>query len=329
MKLATYETDGGAAGRPRRRRRAAVCSTSPPRRRAVGWDPAPFASMLALIDADDVGLDLAARTRRGPRRPWAPLAEVSLLAPAAGAAADARRACRSRPISASPGAAAARWRRARRAARRRSARRWRSRPNRSPKSTGRLPIYYITNRFIVAGPETTVRWPRYSQVMDYELEIAIVTRRTRANIPEGEAADHIFGYTIFNDFSARDRQRVEMARPARPRQGQELRRRQRAGAVDRHAGRTRRPRRRCKSRCGSTARRAPRARRPTCCSRSRRFSPTPRRTRRSTPARCSAPAQSAIAAAWRSAAFSKAATRSNLHVDRIGVLRNRVVAQID
>jgi 2-keto-4-pentenoate hydratase/2-oxohepta-3-ene-1,7-dioic acid hydratase in catechol pathway len=73
-----------------------------------------------------------------------------------------------------------------------------------------LPIYYITNRLVVAGPEATVRWPRYSQVMDYELEIAIVTRRTRANIPLTEANEHIFGYTIFNDFSARDRQRVEM-----------------------------------------------------------------------------------------------------------------------
>jgi len=65
-----------------------------------------------------------------------------------------------------------------------------------------LPIYYITNRFTVVGTGTTVHWPRYSEVMDYELEVAIVTRRTRANIPRSEAATHIFGYTIFNDFSA-------------------------------------------------------------------------------------------------------------------------------
>ena len=45
--------------------------------------------------------------------------------------------------------------------------------------------------------------------MDYELEIAIVTKRTRANIPANEAGGHIFGYTIFNDFSARDRQAIE------------------------------------------------------------------------------------------------------------------------
>jgi 2-keto-4-pentenoate hydratase/2-oxohepta-3-ene-1,7-dioic acid hydratase in catechol pathway len=46
--------------------------------------------------------------------------------------------------------------------------------------------------------------------MDYEPEIAIVTKRTRADIPVAEAAGHIFGYTIFNDFSARDRQAIEM-----------------------------------------------------------------------------------------------------------------------
>ncbi len=73
-----------------------------------------------------------------------------------------------------------------------------------------LPIYYITNRFTVVGPGATVLWPRYSNVMDYELEVAIVTKRTRANIPAREAGAHIFGYTIFNDFSARDRQAVEM-----------------------------------------------------------------------------------------------------------------------
>jgi 2-keto-4-pentenoate hydratase/2-oxohepta-3-ene-1,7-dioic acid hydratase in catechol pathway len=74
----------------------------------------------------------------------------------------------------------------------------------------KLPIYYITNRMMVRGPGTTVLWPRYSKIMDYELEFGIVTRRTRANIPLGEARDHIFGYTIFNDFSARDMQMIEM-----------------------------------------------------------------------------------------------------------------------
>lgn len=72
------------------------------------------------------------------------------------------------------------------------------------------PIFYITNRFSVRGTNTTVIWPRYSKVMDYELEFGIITKNKAANISATKAKDHIFGYTIFNDFSARDAQRVEM-----------------------------------------------------------------------------------------------------------------------
>ena len=79
-----------------------------------------------------------------------------------------------------------------------------------PEVYRKQPIYYITNRFSVRGTNTTVKWPRYSQVMDYELEFGIITRNKGANIPASRAKDHIFGYTIFNDFSARDAQRVEM-----------------------------------------------------------------------------------------------------------------------
>jgi 2-keto-4-pentenoate hydratase/2-oxohepta-3-ene-1,7-dioic acid hydratase in catechol pathway len=72
------------------------------------------------------------------------------------------------------------------------------------------PIFYITNRFSVRGTNTTVKWPRYSQVMDYELEFGIITGGKGSNISATKAKDHIFGFTIFNDFSARDAQRVEM-----------------------------------------------------------------------------------------------------------------------
>lgn len=72
------------------------------------------------------------------------------------------------------------------------------------------PIYYITNRFSVIGPEETVRWPRYSKYMDFELELAAVLWKGGKDIKVEDAADHIFGYTIFNDFSARDTQLVEM-----------------------------------------------------------------------------------------------------------------------
>ena len=79
-----------------------------------------------------------------------------------------------------------------------------------PEIYRQLPIYYITNRFSVRGTNTTVKWPRYSKVMDYELEFGIITQNKGANIPASKAKDHIFGYTIFNDFSARDAQGIEM-----------------------------------------------------------------------------------------------------------------------
>jgi 2-keto-4-pentenoate hydratase/2-oxohepta-3-ene-1,7-dioic acid hydratase in catechol pathway len=79
-----------------------------------------------------------------------------------------------------------------------------------PEVYRRQPIYYFTNRFSVRGTDTTVKWPRYSKVMDYELEFGIITKNKGANIPASRAKDHIFGFTIFNDFSARDAQRIEM-----------------------------------------------------------------------------------------------------------------------
>ena len=73
-----------------------------------------------------------------------------------------------------------------------------------------LPIYYITNRMVVQGPGATIQWPSYSRVMDYELEFGIVVGRNARNVSVETARDHIFGYTIFNDFSARDQQAKEM-----------------------------------------------------------------------------------------------------------------------
>jgi 2-keto-4-pentenoate hydratase/2-oxohepta-3-ene-1,7-dioic acid hydratase in catechol pathway len=72
------------------------------------------------------------------------------------------------------------------------------------------PIYYITNRFSVAGPGSIVKWPRYSKLIDYELELACVTKGRASNISVRGAGSHIFGFTIYNDFSARDAQRAEM-----------------------------------------------------------------------------------------------------------------------
>lgn len=72
------------------------------------------------------------------------------------------------------------------------------------------PIFYITNRFSVAGHGADIHWPAYSKYMDYELEVAVIIGTKGRDIAEADAGDHIFGFTIFNDFSARDTQLIEM-----------------------------------------------------------------------------------------------------------------------
>ena len=84
------------------------------------------------------------------------------------------------------------------------------------------PIYYKANRFSTNAPDADVIWPTYSQHMDYELELAAVTGRGGRDIQPDNALSHIFGYTIFNDFSARDAQLAEMAGQLGPAKGKDF-----------------------------------------------------------------------------------------------------------
>lgn len=75
-----------------------------------------------------------------------------------------------------------------------------------PASFYEHPVYYISNRMAVFGPDVDIVWPTYSTYIDYELEWAAVIGKAGAQIPAEQARQHIFGYTIFNDWSARDEQ---------------------------------------------------------------------------------------------------------------------------
>jgi len=86
----------------------------------------------------------------------------------------------------------------------------------------RQPIYYKANRFSVVGPDANVIWPKYSQIMDFELELACVIGRTGKDISREHALEHIFGFTIFNDFSARDAQFIEMDGRLGPAKGKDF-----------------------------------------------------------------------------------------------------------
>ena len=69
-----------------------------------------------------------------------------------------------------------------------------------------FPVYYISNRMSVVGPDVDVPWPTYSRFIDYELEWAAVIGKAGSQITKDKARDYIFGYSVFNDWSARDEQ---------------------------------------------------------------------------------------------------------------------------
>lgn len=84
------------------------------------------------------------------------------------------------------------------------------------------PIYYKCNRFSVIGPDTDIVWPSYSNLLDYEMEFCIFTGKGGKNIPRERAREHIFGYSIFNDISARDAQGEEMKGQLGPAKGKDF-----------------------------------------------------------------------------------------------------------
>lgn len=84
------------------------------------------------------------------------------------------------------------------------------------------PIYYKANRLNVIGHEHDVRWPRRAKLLDYEAELGVYIGRTGRDIDSRNAHEHIFGFTIFNDFSARDLQEHEMEGPFGPAKGKDF-----------------------------------------------------------------------------------------------------------
>jgi 2-keto-4-pentenoate hydratase/2-oxohepta-3-ene-1,7-dioic acid hydratase in catechol pathway len=86
----------------------------------------------------------------------------------------------------------------------------------------RQPIYYKCNRFATIGADDDVVWPHYSQALDFELEFGCYIGTRAKDVPRERAREHIFGYTIFNDISARDAQAVEMGGMLGPAKGKDF-----------------------------------------------------------------------------------------------------------
>lgn len=80
-----------------------------------------------------------------------------------------------------------------------------------PQEWYEVPAYYKGLPDTVIGPEEEIPWPAYATKLDHELELAAVIGRPGKDIAEGDALEHVFGYTIWNDLSARDVQVRELA----------------------------------------------------------------------------------------------------------------------
>jgi len=73
-----------------------------------------------------------------------------------------------------------------------------------------VPAYYKGMPDTVIGPEAMIPWPAFADRLDHELELAAVIARRCKDVPAAEAGAVIFGYTIWNDISARDVQTREL-----------------------------------------------------------------------------------------------------------------------
>jgi fumarylacetoacetate (FAA) hydrolase len=84
-----------------------------------------------------------------------------------------------------------------------------------------LPVFYFGNHSAIYGPNADVPTPR-TTALDYELEIACVIGRAGRDIAVEDAVEYIAGYTIMNDWSARDIQREEMSVGLGPAKGKDF-----------------------------------------------------------------------------------------------------------
>ncbi len=188
-----------------------------------GWTATPYASVLAMIEGGDAALgqayDLLARGDAATR---VPVADVVLHAPLQppvqmrdclcfeGHLIQAFRNLRQMRAQQSDDPAAA------------LAEMERDGVLSVPKTFYQQPIYYKANRFAVVGTGHDVIWPGYSEMMDFELEFGIYLGRRAVDVGVEDARPYIYGYTIFNDVTARDAQWAEMGGQLGPAKGKDF-----------------------------------------------------------------------------------------------------------
>jgi 2-keto-4-pentenoate hydratase/2-oxohepta-3-ene-1,7-dioic acid hydratase in catechol pathway len=208
MKLVTFLTSSGAQH---------IGALGPDQTTIVDFtassDAAHFRDMLALIDGGPRALDAANALREDGKAVTIPLAGQKLLAPVPEPRQMRDCLCFEKHLKQA-----------------RASRLLRDDPNtpvnpddiKIPDVWYKQPIYYKGNRFSVVGPEHEIEWPSYSKILDYEMEFCIFTSKAGKNIKRNDARSHIFGYSIFNDISARDAQAEEMLGMLGPAKGKDF-----------------------------------------------------------------------------------------------------------
>ena len=71
------------------------------------------------------------------------------------------------------------------------------------------PVIFIKPNTSVIGPDDAIIWPAMSTKVDHEAELAIVIGKICKDVPKDRVKDVIFGYTIGNDVTARDLQKID------------------------------------------------------------------------------------------------------------------------
>ena len=84
------------------------------------------------------------------------------------------------------------------------------------------PTFYFTSPYALIGAHDDVAVPPGCELLDYELEVAVVVGLDGTSLSPEQAREHIFGYTVLNDWSARDLQRREMGVHLGPAKGKDF-----------------------------------------------------------------------------------------------------------
>jgi 2-keto-4-pentenoate hydratase/2-oxohepta-3-ene-1,7-dioic acid hydratase in catechol pathway len=73
-----------------------------------------------------------------------------------------------------------------------------------------LPAYFRASPLNVVGPSDEIRWPSMTEKLDFEFEFAAYIGKEGRDVSKNHAMEHIAGFSLFNDLSARDRQRFQV-----------------------------------------------------------------------------------------------------------------------